>query len=188
MGSNSLFTVALAVSSSMDNFAIGLSVALAGRELPSSVNAIVAICNALGALAATVAGNAASQHSPLLAPLCAAAIFGYLGYEEIASWRRGDAASPLAQSAADGLAFKLAVPMTLNNLAGGVAGGAAGVNAGSAFASVLVASFVLARAGALIGRTVAPWLERWFEPRVLAAVIFASVALVQMFDVISHNS
>ena len=48
MVASSATAILLALSSSTDNFAVGMSVALSGAALPFRVNAIVAVCNALG--------------------------------------------------------------------------------------------------------------------------------------------
>lgn len=170
----------LAISSSTDNFAVGLSVALAGRELPAHVNIIIAVCNATGALLAAGFGSLLGSMAPAAAPMLAAIIFFYLGWEELTSWRSGEKASPLARSAADGLALRLALPMTLNNLAGGVAGGAVGIGPLQAFIAALLASYVMMDVGHRAGRGVGPWIERWIEPRIVAVIIFCAVALIQV--------
>ena len=185
-GGSWLVAAALALSSSTDNFAVGLSVELAGHELPRRVNAIIAVCNAFGALLSAAAGQLLSEHAPQLLPsLFAAAIFLYLGYDEFSSWRRGDVTSPLATKAAEGLAWKLALPMTLNNLAGGAAGGAVGIGPAQAFASALFASYLMCTGGSWLGQQVGARLERWLEPRLVAAAIFAGVAGMQMWDMAS---
>ena len=183
-----LLAMALAISSSMDNFAVGLSVGLAGREMSVRSNTIIAVCNAFGALVSASVGMAATTLVPqVVPPLFAGAIFLYLGADEYRSWHRGDAASPLASKAADGLAWQLALPMTLNNLAGGAAGGAAGIGAAMAGISALVASFVLCAGGAWLGRVVGDKLEGWLEPRLISATIFLAVASLQARDAVLHS-
>lgn len=143
--SSSPWTLALllAFASSTDNFAVGLSLSLAGAELPMRVNMIVASCNAAGAWVSAALGSAIGPYAPTLAPAGAAAIFAYLAWDELASWRAGESASPLARSAADGLAWKLAAPMTLNNLAGGVASGISGISGVLAGGTALFASVAM---------------------------------------------
>lgn len=137
----------LALASSTDNFAVGASLALAGGALPPWLNLSIALCNALGALASASVGGLLGSLAPRIAPLLAAAIFGWLAFEEVGSRQRGEDASPLVSAAADGLLWRLALPMTLNNLAGGVAGGAIGVGPGLAFACALLASVVMMATG-----------------------------------------
>ena len=171
--------VILAFSSSTDNFAVGLSVALAGSRLPPRVNAIISACNALGALGSAGFGALIGNAAPSLAPMLAAAVFFYLSWEELGSWRRDERASPLARSASDGLVWKLAVPMTLNNLAGGVASGAVGVSPLLAGGSALGASYVTMYGGHLAGRKLGAVVEDCVDPRLLAAATFLAVALAQ---------
>ena len=140
-----LLALVLAVSSSTDNFAVGLSVALAGSKLPTRVNLIIAICNAAGAMSSAAVGALLGQAAPTLAPLGSAVIFLYLAWEELSSWKAGESASPLARSAVDGMAWKLAAPMTLNNLAGGVASGVAGVSGTFAGLCALSASYFMSK-------------------------------------------
>lgn len=160
-------------------------VAMAGRALPWHVNAIIAACNAAGALTAAAFGIQIGKAAPTLAPCAAALIFFYLGYEEIASWRSGEPASPLAKSAADGLVWKLAVPMTLNNLAGGVAGGAVGIGPLQAGFCALLASYLMCGLGHRLGKTIGPQLEGCIEPRLVGAAIFFIVALMQVHGVVA---
>lgn len=182
----------LAISSSTDNFAVGLSVALAGAELPLRVNVIIAVCNAVGALASAALGEAIGVVVPMLGPGAAAVIFIYLAKEEIDSYRAGEDMSPLASSAAQGLAWKLAPPMTLNNLAGGVASGVLGIAPSIALACALLASLVMMQGGYVLGGLLLRFgtsgsgsggtCWRYVDPRVAAACIFGCVAIVQLRD------
>ena len=65
--------------------------------------------------------------TPTIAPALAGLVFAFLARDELGSWARGEPSSPLAALAAEGVAVRLALPMTLNNIAGGLAGGVAGV-------------------------------------------------------------
>lgn len=178
-----LLATALSIGSSVDNFAVGMSVALAGRDMPWRVNAIIAACNASGGMVATAAGSFASEHAPQqLAQWLAAAVFFYLGYDEWSSWRRGEPASPLASRAGEGLAWSLAVPMTLSNLAGGAAGGAVGVGPLQAGVLTLLTSYIMCAGGARVGRMVGKETHGWLEPRLAAAAIFACVAGLSLRD------
>ena len=177
-----LYAVGLSLSSSSDNCAVGISLGLSGLPLPVRLNAIVAIANAAGALVATHGGQAIGSAAPTLAPALASVVFGYLAWDELSSWTRGDSASPLAKLAAENLAFRLAVPMTLNNLAGGLAGGVAGVTPTVAVATVFVASFVAMLVGHAIGQTAGHQLAGWLDARLASGVILTALALAQAFE------
>ena len=181
-----VLALTLAFSSSTDNFAVGLSVALAGSPLPTRVNVIIAFCNAAGAMAAASVGVLLGRTAPTIAPAAAAAIFGYLAHDEFSSWSAGESSSPLARSAADGLAWKLALPMTLNNLAGGVASGVAGVSGAFAGGCALVASYLMMEGGYALGHRLGSLVEATsVDPRVCASAIFVAMALVQARDAAS---
>jgi hypothetical protein len=119
------------------------------------------------------------------APPSCAPVFLHLAYEEVASWRRGESVSPLARSAANGLVLKLAVPMTLNNLAGGIATGIAGVSPIIAGGAAFGASFVMMAAGHCLGRTCAHSVERSVDPRVLSTLVFVTLAFLQLKDALA---
>ena len=72
--------------------------------------------------------------------------------------------------------------MTLNNLAGGVAGGVAGISPLIAGIGALVASYLMMSAGHYVGRRLGSAVEQCVDPRVVAAVIFVSVAIAQLVD------
>lgn len=181
-----LLTVLIALASSTDNFAVGLSVALAGSALPALVNVVVAIFNAAGALLSDSLGGFLGAAAPTLAPLAAASIFAYIAHEEYSSWQRGEDESPLARLAADprqgigGLICRLALPMSLNNLAGGVASGAASIPPWAACTATFVASLAMMHAGHTLGRFAAGCVRRCVDTRVIAVLIFLGVAALQV--------
>ena len=177
----------LALSSSSDNFAVGVSLSLSGAALSRRLNGIVALCNAGGAMLAALGGVWLGAAAPTAAPLFAAAVFGYLGWQELASWRAGESASPLAQLAADGLALRLALPMTLNNLAGGVAGGVVGVGPVLAGLLALLASWLAMQTGFALGQRVGPALEKVLEPRLMAALLFVALGAAQLAELASPS-
>lgn len=172
----------LAFSSSTDNFAVGLSVALAGSRLPPHVNITIALCNAAGALSSAEIGELLGGAAPMLAPAAAGGIFLYLAWLELASWYRGESASPLARTAAKGLVWKLAVPMTLNNLAGGVASGVVGITPVMAGSFALLASYIMMAVGHFLGTRLGPCVARFVDPRVIAIAVFGMVAYAQLGD------
>ena len=112
------------------------------------LNIVLALSNAAAAFAAASVGKAIGRTVPTVANWLAAALYGFLAFDEVASWRAGEDGSRLAKSklsaarAADGL----------NNVAAGVAGGSVGVGAFVAFQTVLVASFVMLGGGYAFGR------------------------------------
>ena len=69
----------------------------------------------------------------------------------------GDEESVLAALALEGNAWKLALPMTLNNLAGGVAGGLAGVGALELGIGSFLASYAMMWTGHVLGC----WIQSW---------------------------
>ena len=95
-----LIALLIAISSSTDNFAIGISVALTGSPLSPVVNGMMASCNSVASFLSTSLGGVLGALAPTIAPLAAAIIFFYVAYEEIMSWRRGEESSPLAKLAA----------------------------------------------------------------------------------------
>ena len=172
----------LYISSSTDNFAVGASVALSGSPHSVYVNGVIAVCNASAALVSAAFGTYLGDAAPTVAPMAAAAIFLYLAYEEVCSLIRGEDASPLAQMAVSGLAWRLAVPMSINNLAGGIASGVAGIGPLEAGFWALVASYAMFRLGHYLGDNLGRFIEGCLDPRVLAATIFTIVAMLQLHD------
>jgi len=78
--------LALSVSSSLDNLAVGLALGLSRQPYNWCLNVIVSISNALGAMVAAAIGSSLGGTAPHLAGLLAAGIFAYLGYGEARSW------------------------------------------------------------------------------------------------------
>ena len=145
----------LSLSSSLDNLAVGVSLGVAGLSLPWTTILIVAGANSAGMLGAAIVGGLAGERAPRIGAAAAALIFLGLGAAELSSLRRPEALSPL--SALHRRPWVLALPMTLNNLAGGVGAGLAGAPPGATAACTFLASAALMggghRAGAaLLGR------------------------------------
>lgn len=131
-----------------------------------------------GAWAATVGGAVA-------APLLAASLaFMYLGYQEVCNHHNNN--TPLLLM----LSFRLAVPMTLNNLAGGVAGGVAGIQPGVAFLYALVASLVAMASGHVFGWKIAKTTAESRQqplrakPELVAATVYFSLSLLTLYEAI----
>jgi putative Mn2+ efflux pump MntP len=73
----------LALASSTDNFMVGLSVGITNRHLSLSVNSLISICNASGALLASMGGKILGENLPsFVSPLLSAITFGGLALQE----------------------------------------------------------------------------------------------------------
>lgn len=170
----------LSVTSSLDNLAVGTSLGVHRKPLDVQLNAVVSVCNAAGAVLSSQVGMLLGSSAPDLAALLAAAIFGWLGACEADSFRKNEA-SPLVSLATTGVAWRLALPMTLNNLAGGVAGGLAGVGPLEMGLGALIASYVLMYVGHKFGDLASAFLNsRWFDSRLAAAASFLGLCVQQL--------
>jgi len=79
--------------------------------------------------------------------------------------------------------WKLAIPMTLNNLAGGVVGGATGVTPELLTFSALIISFITLWVGYELGRRMTPILTQrssWMHPSLLSAILLGSLCLMTL--------
>ena len=133
---------------------------------------MLALSNAAAASAAASVGKAIGRTVPTVANGLAAALYGFLAFDEVASWRGGEDGSRLAKSK---LSWRLVLPTVLNNVAAGVAGGSVGVGAFVAFQTVLVASFVMLGGGYAFGRLGA---RVFGDPRLIAAALFGLMAVM----------
>lgn len=159
----------LAVASSTDNFTVGLSVGVTRKPLPLWANGIISVCNAGGAWVAgkggllliqslsAYGGNEKQAQSPSLPLYLSALAFGVLAASEFYAYytSKNDSKEPESTKRKAMTnwweVFKLAIPMTLNNLAGGVAGGAAGLMPAVSAFYALVASLVTMAVGYHVG-------------------------------------
>ena len=114
----------ICLASSTDNFLVGLSVGLTRKPLSPKVLWGIALCNAMGCFVATSGGNFGAAFLPddQAANVLACLAFGYLAWKEYAE--ANDAAN---NGTPKKVSLDLALPMTLNNLAGGVTAGVLGV-------------------------------------------------------------
>lgn len=139
----------LALASSTDNFMVGLSVGISKQSLSFAANALISVCNASGAWLASFGGGALGKSlPPHLPPLLSAIAFGVLALKEFwdfwqtvqrkknllllkkkegqSIWEESVEETTTRSGNENSLnmsrAIHLAIPMTLNNLAGGVAG------------------------------------------------------------------
>lgn len=172
-----LHLVLLSCTSSLDNFVVGVTLGMHGDFLPLRLNAIISSANAFGALASTKAGVVMGQAAPQLAGAAAGLIFLYLAGGEAVGWWTNEPSS-LSSLALKGDAWKLALPMTLNNLAGGVAGGLSGYASFSMGAAAFLASFGLMALGHRTGKLGAN--ASALDPRLAATAAFATLGLQQL--------
>ena len=197
---SSFLLISLSISSSLDNFAVGLSLGLVSKRngscyhgMPHTFNLIIAVCNALGALASTYVGLKFGHMAPMIASWIASFAFLYLGFKEVHDWynmeeeginNTRDAASTNAQSA-----WKLATPMTLNNIAGGVAGGLAGTDPLIMLMMAFLASYGLMYFGCLLGSAYASFNSNscgssksglGIDPRLASSCIFIALGIFQL--------
>ncbi len=178
---NHIDALLLAFASSTDNFTVGLSVGIRQKSLPMWANFLISVCNATGAYTAVHGGAWLSHFVSGNFPLYLSALaFGGLAFSE---WRQylqhctteGDIDAESMQKFQEVLT--LAVPMTLNNLAGGVAGGAAGLTPEIMATYALLASFVTMWAGHSVGKHLGVAIkgnkrssgQSWFHPSLIAA-------------------
>jgi putative Mn2+ efflux pump MntP len=145
----------LAFASSTDNFLVGLCTGLVGKPLPVTVLWGIALCNAAGSLVATAGGAFCANTLHATAQLqygLAAAAFGYLAWIEYKEFPASTTpSSNQTGSCRQQASLSLALPMTLNNLAGGVAGGVVGLSAVTASLYALFISVITMWVGYRLG-------------------------------------
>lgn len=134
--------------------------------------------------------------------LLAAIAFSYLAIEEMRSWllskHQSDDDSKHTESNdfTDSLCLKntiqLAIPMTLNNLAGGVAGGTVGVSPEYSFIMAFFCSFIMMDIGFKVAsKTTESYKNGWitthipigkFDANIFSGVVFTLLASSQYLD------
>jgi putative Mn2+ efflux pump MntP len=184
----------LALASSTDNFTVGFSVGLTGQLFPLAANAFIAVCNAVGAFVASYGGSFMGEALPSAAAMLAALAFGYLALKELCSYleHRQQQQQQNTTSADNAVSvvkkqidmqnvLGLAIPMTLNNLAGGIAGGAAGLPPTMTATYCLISSFTSMTVGYFLGKRIGSRLP--FEPSLLAAFLMGVLCLLTLNEV-----
>lgn len=120
----------------------------------------------------------------MIAPFVASLAFAHLGYQEVRS-PIGEAKKKPSQQLCS---YSLALPMTLNNLAGGVAGGMAGIEGNVAFLYAFLASSIAMTSGYWIGvafsHSSPASRQEGCSPELVAAFIYFSLSLVTVFEAI----
>lgn len=212
--SHHLDALLLALASSTDNFTVGLAVGIRQVPLPFWANGWISLCNASGAWIAShgglwvsqvvVTSNASSHpdnNSQVSSfPLYLSALaFGILAWSEWKSYQQEIAAAgkkkkadeaPAAKSMTSfGAVTQLAIPMTLNNLAGGVAGGAAGLTPELSATYALLASFSTMWCGHCVGQRLSvtimqgndnPNQKSWHHPSFVSALLLGMLSLMTL--------
>ena len=164
--------------------ALGALVAgFVGASVRSSQQIILPSSSASAAAAATLAPS-----------MLAAVAFGYLAIQELVSYlqaKRKDQEKSSSKKKETKPIFrpkrhlhqwtfadvaKLALPMTLNNLAGGVAGGAAGISPWINCIFAFLSSFLMMLVGFRIGKKLGNSLP--FDPSLLSAALLATLCLL----------
>lgn len=176
------------------------------------VNLAVALCNAGGTFVSTYGGgNLARLPEKALQKLAAtvtsssspetfvmnvkpesalaAIAFAYLAWKEYSEGLieiNEDSGDDKTKKAARGLSYSIALPMTLNNLAGGVAGGALGLSALQATSYAFVVSFLsMALGNSLATRLVKSTTQSALAPRwcqVVAISIYLLLCVQSLLD------
>jgi putative Mn2+ efflux pump MntP len=185
------YAILLACGSSTDNFAVGTSLGLSNKPLSLSANAIISLLNASGAYLSATGGHILGEFAPILATIFAAIIFGYLSTDEFISYRKRQKSNVEATSSltmksgsSSSEALRIAVPMTLNNLAGGAAGGAAGIDALTAGGVALVASFCMMKFGHVIGKHLMKFIGGEIDTSIISGTIFGCLAILQLIQLL----
>ena len=138
--------------------------------------------------------SASAAAATLAPPMLAAVAFGYLAIQELVSYlqaKRKDQEKSSSKKKETTPIFrpkrhlqhwtfadvaKLALPMTLNNLAGGVAGGAAGISPWINCIYAFLSSFLMMLVGFRIGKKLGNSLP--FDPSLLSAALLAALCLL----------
>lgn len=172
----------LSIASSVDNWAVAMAVGISGTKLSFPDCFIIAAVGGLASGLADFASALAGQWLKAASSLLCGAFFIGLALNEFWNYFRGaDDQETKKGFTALGKqqigAFSLAVPLSLNNLAGGVAGGLAGdafwlLGGCSALASLLF--MVL---GNYAGRKLGMKLP--FSTEIMAGVAFFAIGLIQ---------
>lgn len=196
-----IYPLFLSIGSSTDNFTVGASLGLSSKPLEFHANLIISIANAAGAFISCAGGQILEQALfQGIAPILAGLAFLYLAYDEYISspislldhLRNGTFTTPPPKKQAPEVntldttscmnIMKLAIPMTLNNLAGGVAGGAAGVKPILSGVMAFIASFTMMKLGYQLGIQLGPTLREKVDTHLISSCIFGSLAILSFAE------
>eukprot|EP00593_Proboscia_inermis_P016656 CAMPEP_0171311314 /NCGR_PEP_ID=MMETSP0816-20121228/21551_1 /TAXON_ID=420281 /ORGANISM="Proboscia inermis, Strain CCAP1064/1" /LENGTH=204 /DNA_ID=CAMNT_0011796011 /DNA_START=99 /DNA_END=713 /DNA_ORIENTATION=+ len=176
-----VYPLFLSIGSSTDNFTVGASLGLSSKPLEFHANLIISIANAAGAFISCAGGQILEQALfQGIAPILAGLAFLYLAYDEFTTpppKKQGPEVNNTLDNTSCVNIMKLAIPMTLNNLAGGVAGGAAGVKPILSGVMAFIASFAMMKLGYKLGIHLGPTLREKVDTHFISSCIFGSLAL-----------
>ena len=177
----------IALASSTDNFLVGLSVGLTRKPLSQIVLWGIALCNAAGCWVATSGGSWGAQHflqDPAAANALACLAFAYLALKEYTEAQDHNNTEDKPKH----VSLHLALPMTLNNLAGGVTAGVLGVSAWWNFVYALIMSVLTMWIGYGLGKVFSGRLQQqsssnshWFVYGPI--LIYLALALQSLVDI-----
>lgn len=194
---NLLYPLLVGVGSSTDNFIVGLTVGLKknGHKSFLKFNLVISLANAIGAYVASTiglnvlgisfAGNekVTREYSSLLAGIAFyyLAINEYLQSTQQQQEQHGEQELSSKDQFSIQETLQLALPMTLNNLAGGIASGVSGISPWISFAMAFLCSFGLMQIGYILAvRFHIQWVESHANAFAMAA--FGFLANLQIFD------
>jgi putative Mn2+ efflux pump MntP len=168
------------IGSSTDNLCVGFSYGLKSkndgfpRDIPfRHLNIVVSFCNSLGAGLAGFISNLLFESilhyepstngediqaiSKNIISLLSGLAFYYLAYEELffassSSDKNQQKTNSTDENSPFNSAVKLAIPMTLNNLAGGMVSGFSGIHWFKSFVAALICSYFMMGLGYTLGR------------------------------------
>jgi len=193
-----VYPLFLSLGSSSDNFTIAASLGLSSEPLGFHAILIISLANATGAFVSCAGGQVLEQIqlNNGIAPILAGFAFLYLAYEEYKCCsisfldclrnkmsttpsidKQGQEANTLDDTSFMTI-MKLAIPMTLNNLAGGVAGGAAGVDPIPFGVMAFIASITMMKLGHKLGSKLGPTLQEQVDTHLISSCIFGGLAIV----------
>jgi putative Mn2+ efflux pump MntP len=141
--------VLLSLTASFDNGAVGFSLGLVGNADPVNffrLNFVISVVGGVGAFCSSYVGMVLDDVAPLVAGFFAATIFAWLGCSEALAYY-ADEKSVLAELAQAGNAWKLALPLALDNMGSGVAGGLEGITPWWLLVGAFVSSFTMMSIG-----------------------------------------
>jgi len=145
----------IALASSTDNFLVGLSVGFSRKPLSKKVLWGIALCNALGCFIATSGGSLGAEYffDDQTANGIASLAFAYLAVQEYVEGQApATANSNSCSREPKKVSLDLALPMTLNNLAGGVTAGILNISPTWNFVYALLMSVFTMRLGYGLGK------------------------------------
>ena len=118
----------------------------------------------------------------MIASWIAALAFLYLGLKEGYEWHYDQEQENEVTSTNVESAWKLAIPMTLNNVAGGVAGGLAGTDPLVMFMAAFLASYGLMSLGYFLGSYTSNGYsdKKECDPRLASSCIFIIIGIFQL--------